>query len=164
MEKYLQIGVWIWIAIGVITFFYLLKKTAPFGRHTKEGWGPMIDNRLGWVIMEIVSPIVFILTFLHWTNEISFQKWLLVLLWNLHYFNRSFIFPLRIKTDGKKMPAAIMLSAIGFNVFNGTFNGYFLAKTDVNSSMVLFGAGFVIFIAGFAVNFIADHILKYIGV
>jgi hypothetical protein len=159
MEKYLQIGVWIWIAIGVITFFYLLKKTAPFGRHTTEGWGPMIDNRLGWVIMEIVSPIVFTLTFLHWTNEISFQKWLLVLLWNLHYFNRSFIFPLRIKTDGKKMPAAIMLSAVGFNVFNGTFNGYFLAKTDVNSSMVLFGAGFVIFIAGFAVNFIADHIL-----
>lgn len=159
MKNYLQFGVWIWILVGIITFFYLLKKPAPFGRHTKEGWGPMIDNKLGWMIMEIVSPIVFTLMLMYWAKEINFQKWLLLLLWNIHYLNRSIIFPLRIKTEGKKMPAAIMLSAVGFNIFNGLFNGYFLAVTDVNYSSVLFAIGLFIFISGFAINNIADNML-----
>lgn len=52
-----------WMGVGVITFFYLLQKTAPFGRHTTSGWGKMMDNRAGWIVMELVSPIVFNLTY-----------------------------------------------------------------------------------------------------
>lgn len=146
---------WGWMAIGVITFFYLFKKTAPFGRHTTTGWGPMVDNRLGWMVMEIVSPIVLTMTFHYFANGLAFHQWILLLLWNLHYLNRSIIFPLRIRTNGKQMPVSIMLSAVGFNIVNGFVNGYFLA-VSTPASGILFGVGLVVFLSGFIINNIAD--------
>ena len=71
---------WGWMAIGIITFFYLFKKTAPFGRHTTTGWGPMVDNRLGWMIMEIVSPIMLTMTFHYFAKGLAFHQWILLLL------------------------------------------------------------------------------------
>ncbi len=58
--------VWIWIAIALILFPVLLKVTAPYGRHTKKNWGPMIDNSIGWFIMESPSLIVFLYFILRW--------------------------------------------------------------------------------------------------
>jgi hypothetical protein len=54
---------WIWIGVGVITFFVLLKIPQPYGRHTKTDWGPMIDNRLGWVIMELPAHCWYLYIF-----------------------------------------------------------------------------------------------------
>ena len=146
---------WGWIAIGIITFFFLFKKTAPFGRHTTSGWGPMVDNRLGWMVMEIVSPIMLTITFHYFAKGLAFHQWLLLLLWNLHYLNRSIIFPLRIRTNGKQMPVSIMLSAVGFNIVNDFVNGYFLAVSPPASG-ILFGIGLTVFIIGFMVNNVAD--------
>ena len=53
---------WIWIAIAVIIFPLLLKVTQPYGRHSKKNFGPMINNRLGWFVMELPA-----LSFLIWT-------------------------------------------------------------------------------------------------
>jgi hypothetical protein len=47
---------YIWIAIAVIVFITMFFVTAPFGRHTSEKWGIMINNKLGWVIMEFPFP------------------------------------------------------------------------------------------------------------
>ena len=41
-----------WIAIAVVIFFSLFFVVAPYGRHIKNGWGPNISARLGWVFME----------------------------------------------------------------------------------------------------------------
>ncbi|MBP6515713.1 MAG: hypothetical protein KA242_01600, partial [Chitinophagales bacterium] len=136
MHDYMIGLTWVWIAIGGTTFFYLFKKTAPFGRHTTTGWGPMVDNRLGWMVMEIVSPIMLTMTFHYFANGLAFHEWILLLLWNLHYLNRSIIFPLRIRTNGKQMPLSIMLSAVGFNIVNGFVNGYFLAVSTPASGIL----------------------------
>ena len=48
-----------WIAIAVVIFFSLFFVVAPYGRHIKNGWGPNISARLGWVFME--SPCVFLM-------------------------------------------------------------------------------------------------------
>lgn len=48
-----------WMLLAVMIFFLLLFITAPYGRHTKTTWGPLIDNRLGWIIMEIFVVAVF---------------------------------------------------------------------------------------------------------
>ena len=62
-QDYFNIFAWIWISVAVITFISLFFITAPYGRHTQEkGWGKLIDNRLGWVLMEIPS-FVLILVF-----------------------------------------------------------------------------------------------------
>ena len=51
--------VWLWIGVGAVTFLVLLRVTAPYGRHASVSWGPTVDNRLAWFVMEIVVLVVF---------------------------------------------------------------------------------------------------------
>jgi steroid 5-alpha reductase family enzyme len=156
----------IWIIVAVVMFPILLKIPAPYGRHSKKNWGAMIDNKLGWILMESPSFIIFVLMILLGTNHQTNVVWILFSLWAIHYFNRSFIFPLRTKTQGKKMPVIIMFSAIFFNLINASLNGYwfgFVAPpypadwiTDPR-----FIIGGLIFITGFIINQVADK--KLIG-
>ena len=48
-----------WIALALILLPVQLLITAPYGRHASARWGPVMDNRLGWIVMEIVSPLIF---------------------------------------------------------------------------------------------------------
>ena len=156
----------IWIAVAVILFPFLLKITQPYGRHTKKNWGPMIDNRLGWIIMELPSLLIFVLLVLTGPVRPSATNWILFSLWTVQYFNRSVIFPLRTKTSGKKMPVLIMFSAVFFNLINASLNGYWLGfvtppypenwLTDPR-----FILGGILFIIGFIINQLADK--KLIG-
>lgn len=155
---------WLAVAIGVhITMFFI---TAPFGRHTSKNWGPMVDNKLGWIIME--APSLFIMAYFLFFGTYSFQSyvWILFSIWIFHYLNRTFIYPLRIKATDKKMPLFIVLNAILFNFMNAGLNGYFLAelvepsaydRTWIMSSTFIVGAS--LFVAGMVINWRADHLL-----
>lgn len=155
--------VWGWIALAFIVVPLELKVTAPYGRHTKSGWGPMIDNRLGWIIMEI--PSWALMTYFFFTHGLSSNTVITVLYacWSIHYINRFAIFPLRTRTKGKKMPVVIMLFAIFFNIGNGFVNGYFLAHfaeyTNAWLSDPRFIAGIAIFATGFFINQKSDTML-----
>ncbi|KAG3112659.1 hypothetical protein PI124_g9269 [Phytophthora idaei] len=46
-------------ALGVVTYVATTLITAPYGRHVRPGWGPTVNTRLGWVIMESPSAIWF---------------------------------------------------------------------------------------------------------
>jgi 3-oxo-5-alpha-steroid 4-dehydrogenase 1 len=155
---------WIWIGVGVITFFVLLKIPQPYGRHTKTDWGPMIDNRLGWLLMELPALLVFVYFAQLTTNWLNLLLLTAFALWVWHYFNRAIIFPLRLKTKGKKMPVVILASAIFFNVVNGFLNGYWLArfvpedKIDFHTDLrVVIGA--FVFLIGFIINQYHDTLL-----
>lgn len=151
-----------WIALSVVTFVALLKITAPYGRHTRKGWGPSISNTAGWVLMEIVSPSVFAFFFLKGGNN-STANCLLFALWMMHYINRSLIFPFRIHDKNKTMPLMICLSAIFFNSMNGFLNGYWLGTLKTYDASWLtdwrFITGATLFITGFIINFTSDNIL-----
>ena len=151
----------IWAGIGVATFFLLQFVTAPYGRHTVKGWGPEISNRIGWILMELPS-FVIILYFYLVSNQSNYAT-LLSLLWLGHYLNRTFIFPFRIRTKGKKMPLVIVLSAVLFNLFNAGLNGYFLAyfETYTNADFLnwSFILGLILFVFGHISNHISDTIL-----
>lgn len=156
--------VWLAIAVGVhITMFFI---TAPFGRHTSKKWGPMIDNKLGWMIME--APSLLIMAYFLFFGSYSFQSyvWILFGLWIFHYLNRTLIYPLRIKATDKKMPLFIVLNAILFNLMNAGLNGYFLAEladpTKYGSDWItspLFIVGALLFVVGMTINWRADHLL-----
>ena len=47
--------VWAWTTIAIIVFLILIyfKIKAPYGRHTSNKWGPVIDNKWGWFWMEL---------------------------------------------------------------------------------------------------------------
>ncbi len=158
--------VYLWIAVAVVTFFVLHKITAPFGRYTRDDFGPTINARLAWCLMELPSPIIFSLTFLFGGNQASTAMWVFFCLWNIHYINRSLIYPFRQKDTNKTMPMAIMWSAIGFNIMNGFLNGFYLGHIcDVEKystawlTDIRFEFGLILFLIGMFINIQSDNIL-----
>ena len=161
-----QLLIYTWMAIGAATFLLLLKITAPYGRHTTSKWGPQIDNNLGWILME--APVMMVLLYYVLSNVQS-QNTVTVFLigcFMFHYINRTFIFPFRIRTKGKKMPVVIVLSAICFNLVNGFSLGYYFAYfasyTAAYFQSWTFVAGLIIFIAGIYINWKADNVLIHL--
>jgi len=154
----------IWSVIAVVTYVLLQFVTAPYGRHTAKGWGLEISNRAGWILMELPSFLI-ILYFYISSNQSNYAAFL-SMLWLFHYLNRTFIFPFRIRTKGKKMPLVIVFSAIFFNFFNAGLNGYYLANfetyTKTNFSDWNFILGISLFVIGFTINQISDNILIYL--
>lgn len=155
-----------WIIIAILVFPILLKFTAPYGRHASSKWGPMISNRLGWMIYELPSLIIFVTLMLTGGKTFSNPLWIFFSLWTIHYVNRAIIFPLRTHTRGKKVPILIVISAIFFNFINAGLNGYWLGHVgpDYPDSWLTdprFIIGAMIFIAGFFINQFADK--KLIG-
>lgn len=157
---YIAIG---WIGIGAITFFYLLRQTAPYGRHTSEKWGPLIDNKLGWFLMEFFVLVVLFVFLMTGNFTLNWVSGTIIGFFVFHYVNRSMIFPLRIKTKGKKMPLVIMLSAMGFNMMNGFLLGYYFAHFSHYTLSWLYDPRFIlgsiIFIIGMVINWHSDGIL-----
>ena len=154
--------IYFWIAIAIVLFPVQLFISAPYGRHTKTTWGPMLSNQLGWVLMEGWALIAFWVVYLIFFNS-NVYSLIFAALYTFHYINRSFIFPLRTNTKGKQMPLMIALSAMFFNSINASSIGYYLSNVSVyNAGYFIqwnFIVGFVLFVIGFIINYISDGIL-----
>ena len=153
-----------WIVLAVIVFPIQLFVTAPYGRHQRSGWWPVIDNRFGWIVMEIVSPVIFAIFFLSGPSEKTTALWIIFCLWMTHYVHRSVIFPMRMQTSGKVIPVMIVVMAASFNAANGWANGWYLGSgfgsypiswlTDPR-----FILGLAIFFVGAYINITSDNSL-----
>ena len=109
--------------------------------------------------MELPALLTCPLIYFTITEEIN-SNVVFIVLWIIHYFNRTVIYPLRIKTKGKKIPIAIVASAFFFNMVNGILNGYFLTLLQFESISELYLIlGFIIFIIGFYINISSDNLL-----
>ena len=148
-----------WIVLALATFIFLIFVPAPYGRHIRQGWGPTISNQVGWILMELTS--LGIMSYFAFSFSHPTQTFILFCFWIIHYINRTFIYPFRIKTKGKKIPWAIVGSAVFFNVINAGTNGYFLTHYHVplNHSSLEFILGFILWIVGFLINLKSDNIL-----
>lgn len=161
---YLISYIWLALAVAVhITMFFI---TAPFGRHTSNKWGKSINNKLGWMIMELPSLFIMLYFLLFGTNSFKSFAWILFGLWILHYVHRTFIYPLRIKATPKQIPVFIVMNAILFNVINAGLNGYYLSElaqtTDYNLSWLYsphFIIGVLLFFTGVFINLKSDSML-----
>lgn len=153
-----------WTAIAVLLFPVLLKITAPYGRHSKNTWGPSINNHMGWFIMEFPALFLFgSLVILGGGLENRIVA-IPFLLWMIHYINRTLIFPFRIKTNLKEMPVVIVAMAFFFNLVNGFINGYGLGfmpalYSDAWLADPRFIIGTILFVGGFCLNFYSDNLL-----
>ena len=149
----------LWIFLGFFIFLYLIfsKTIAPYGRHSNSEWGITIDNKWGWFWMELPALVVMPVTVLISPVEKNEIIVLILSLWILHYFYRSILFPIKLKTKGKKMPFLIVISAFIFNLFNGFFVGYEIG----NMSQLDFGIntliGLIIFFTGMYINRSSDN-------
>lgn len=80
----------------------------------------------------------------------------------VHYFNRTVVFPMRLR-DPKATPVFVWLLAFLFCLVNGYLQGRFLTRfADFPDTWALhpqFLAGLLMFLAGFAINNHADYVL-----
>lgn len=155
-----------WNLLALIIFLVLLKIPAPYGRHTTAKWGPMINNRYGWVIMELTVLVTLWCWIYPAIDSIAVVSWIIIAFFHIHYLNRTFIFPFRIHTKGKQMPLLVMFSGVMFNIVNGTSLGYYfrnLAGYDLSwLTDARFIIGTILFFAGMYINWKADNILIHL--
>jgi 3-oxo-5-alpha-steroid 4-dehydrogenase 1 len=155
----------VWIGAGAATFLLLLFVTAPYGRHSRSGWGPTIPARLGWVLMEAVAPLAFLYFYLKGNQSPRLVTVLFLGLFMLHYLNRSFLYPFRIKHGLRPMAVSIVLMGMIFNSVNGLLNGRYLNLFAFRypTGWLLdprFLAGACLFFFGMYLNLHSDAILR----
>jgi protein-S-isoprenylcysteine O-methyltransferase Ste14 len=159
----LQDFLYVWIGLAAATCTLLFFISAPYGRHARGGWGPLIPNRVAWVVMEAASPLVVAACFAlgknHGPAAIAF-----VAIWEAHYFHRAFIYPLSLSKTARPMPVSVVAMGACFNLVNASTNGYYLFfVADYSTSWLVdprFLCGTAIFVGGFVVNRWADAILR----
>lgn len=153
-------------AVAVVVFVALHFINAGYGIMYTKRWGPTLDNRLGWVLME--SPVVVAMTLLWWYSgrRCDLVPVVFFAVFQLHYLQRSFVFPLLIK-GRSRMPLAIILSGITFNLLNALMQGGWIFYVSPEGMYAAdwfytpqFIAGLAIFAAGFAININSDNIIR----
>lgn len=162
----LELITMVWIGLAIAVHFTMFFVTAPFGRHTSDKWGLMINNKVGWFVMELPSLLIMVYFLAYGDNTAETFVWILFSLWIFHYINRTIVYPLRIKATEKKMPMFIVFNAIIFNVVNAGINGYFFAyiatSEQYNKEWLTsphFITGLIVFFSGMLINMKSDTIL-----
>ena len=116
------------------------------------------------------SPVFFAMAALWLLSDYTWQasSVALVLLFEAHYFQRSFIFPAMMRGESK-MPIGIMILGMVFNTLNALMQGgwifYFAPRMgyyDGWLSKPYFWIGAAIFAAGFFINLQSDHIIRHL--
>lgn len=151
------------VAAGVFVALFFI--SAPYGRHARRGFGPMIPNHLSWMIMETPSVVLFAVLFAMGNAPKNLPILVFFVLWELHYIHRAFIYPWTIRDGRKKMPVVVIMLGFAFNIGNSYANGHYLFTHSGGypSSWVLdyrFLGGTSLFLAGLVINRWADTKLR----
>ncbi len=153
-------------SIAAMVFITLFFVTAGYGKFATKKWGPAINNKIGWLLME--APVFVVMTILWLKSDRAFEPALLVMfaIFQLHYFQRSFIFPFLLKGNGR-MPLSIILMGALFNTLNGLMQGGWLFYISPENRYPVswlaswqFIVGAMIFAAGFIINIHSDRIIR----
>ena len=117
------------------------------------------------------APVFIVMLYMWASNGAStaLPSFLAFLLFELHYFQRSFIFPMLMKGKSR-MPIAIMLMGITFNVINGLLIGtsLFVFPPSLFNEGIAYLAhptailGIAIFFVGMAINLHSDHVIRHL--
>jgi 3-oxo-5-alpha-steroid 4-dehydrogenase 1 len=154
------------LALGAITFIVLLFIAAPYGRYATKGWGPLINNKLGWIIQEAPASLLMFFYFFFDSRPANLTAVVLLLIWQSHYFYRAFIYPFTLRGNNQ-VPLSTVLLAVLFNIVNTYVQGRWLFNLSPEIMYTLhwltdprFIIGTLIFITGFIINKHSDYILR----
>ena len=181
-----------WLLIGmsitaVVVFVCLFFVDAGYGKFYTKRWGPSVGNKLGWVLMEAPVFVLMLVFYFAWeVPEVGFRfqdssfrfqdsgcrsivPLVFLVLFESHYFHRSFIFPFLLK-GRSRMPLSIVLMGIVFNSLNAFMQGGWLFRLSKNVSPYpytiewlttpQFIAGLVLFFVGMGINMSSDRIIR----
>ncbi|KAG5641024.1 hypothetical protein DXG03_006365 [Asterophora parasitica] len=139
---------------------------APFGRFTPSTSLLLVDGIKSWIVMELVSPVSFLASFLSsplssMRNPSSPTQLLLAALYLIHYANRALISPLRTPSRSPSH-ISVPLAAVLFNTVNGSLMGTYLSSASHLQHAhwsPAFWAGVALWVAGFVGNVWHDEVL-----
>lgn len=164
------------VVLAVIVFAALFRITAGYGVAYNPKWGPTVNNRAGWILMEAPVIAAMLLIWLLSPRRSETVPVVMASLFLFHYAQRSFIFPLLIRGRGR-MPLSVIAMGVTFNVINAYLIGgwiFHVAPPGYLPGMEggaepypaewfhspLFIIGLIIFLAGMAINLHSDHIIR----
>lgn len=156
---------WSFILLAPVVFYLLGFVKAPYGRYgnnASKWWGPDIPARLAWIVQELPSafwPLFFLIKM----PPESRAATVILFLFFIHYFHRTFIYSFRIRS---KNPTKFVpfIGAFIFCSINGYMQSAYLAKyftfSATNKNVLFFTMGFLIFSTGILINIHSDGILR----
>ncbi len=153
---------------AVAVFVALHFVTAGYGMMRSRRWGLCIPNRIGWVVME--APVFVVMCVLWWCSARRMETAPLVMfcLFQLHYLQRSFIFPLLIRRSSP-MPLAIIVMGMVFNTLNALMQGgwiFHVSPADRYPLSWLWSwqmiVGTILFFTGMGINLHSDYIIRHL--
>lgn len=152
--------------IAIIVFVALYFVKVGYGVFYNKKWGITIPNRIGWIVME--SPVFIVMTYLWINSDRMFcpAGFVIFLFFQLHYLQRSFIFPFLIKGNSR-MPVAVILMGALFNVLNALMQGGWIFYVSPEGmygigwfAMPQFWIGLVLFLWGMFININSDKYIR----
>ena len=154
------------MAVIALAVYVSLFVDAGYGKFYNKKWGPAINNKLGWVLMEAPVFIAMLVLWLCSERRDDLVRLAFLFLFELHYLQRSFVFPFRLR--GKSvMPLSIIVMGVTFNVLNALMQGgwiFYLSPDDYYGIDWLttpkFIGGFLVFIIGMYINIQSDDIIR----
>ena len=154
------------IIIAVIVFIALYFVTAGYGVFYNKKWGPAIPNKLGWIMMESPVFVVMILLCVFSERSSNIVCLIFLILFEIHYFQRSFVFPFLIRGKSK-MPLSVIVMGVIFNVLNAIMQGGWIFYVSPENKYELswlttpqFIIGTLIFFAGMLINIHSDYVIR----
>ncbi len=155
--------------VGLVVFITLFFVDAGYGKMRTEKWGPAINNKVGWFLMEM--PVFVVMMYLWAISPVRMEipYLLFFLIFEFHYFQRSFVFPFLMKGNSK-MPVTIMGLSVVWNLINGYIQGYWLFHLAPQYSPYAvnwvtdprFIIGTLIFFIGWGINIHSDHVIRHL--
>jgi len=151
-------------ATSLIVFVALFFITAGYGQHLHKKWGPTINNKIGWFVMEVPTVIVYFIYYLIGDRKTDIVPLIFMAIWMFHYCQRTFIFPFLIRGK-QQMPISIILMGFTFNGINAYLQArwIYLFSTSYTLNWLfnpLFIIGVIIFLCGITINLYSDHVIR----
>ena len=158
---------WVMAAVAVVVFVALQFFEAGYGYLFDKRYGPPVNNKVGWVMME--SPVFVAMSILWAMSDRQWDAVPLVLfsIFQLHYFQRSFIFPLLMRGNSK-MLLGIVLMGMVFNPLTALMQGgwiFYIAPDGYYADWFarpFIYVGVLLFFAGMFINMQSDYIIRHL--
>ena len=161
------------VIAAVVVFIALFYFKAGYGYLGGGNWGPQISNKTAWVLMETPALAVMVWMLVRYilqgdSRGGNVAVYAISGLYILHYFQRSFIFPLLMRGKGR-MPVSIMSMGIVFNCINAWLIGQWLfvecpegayGADWFKSGYFIFGT--ILFFVGMFINIQSDYIIRHL--
>jgi hypothetical protein len=139
---------------------------APMGKSNREGWGPTVSQRVGWVVMEFPAAVGFPILFALGPNRFDPAALLLCSLWLIQYVDRAFIYPMLMRPGPRPLPWVVVLSGVTFQAINTWLNASAVGALGTYGAAWLLDprlvSGVALFATGYAINRHSDRILRHL--